>query len=86
MPINDVERGEVEIFDISEDGSIAVELAKDHFTLEDGQSVVDLEVPYALVGCSVVQENNRIEFENQIQMDYFTKVVKEREDEDSKAR
>lgn len=87
MTIESVDKSDVEVYDIDEEGTIFIEKAPDHYTLESGDVFILLDHPYELVDLKVIQDLNNdtkvIEFDNEDQLKYFETLLEEQNNDAS---
>lgn len=71
-----VERN-VEIFDLTEDGQIHVELfpTEGFLSLSHGDQEIDLRLPYNVVGLAVTQGDQTIIFPHQASFQHFKTII-----------
>lgn len=73
----DFQHAEIEIFDISPDGTISIEKDENGEIFLVGEDSINLLQPYQIEGLKVLQKDKFIEFSNKEEKDYFTSIIKE---------
>lgn len=73
----DFQHTEIEIFDISPDGTISIEKDENGEIFLIGEDNINLLQPYQIEELKVIQKDKFIEFSNKEEKDYFISTIKE---------